>query len=77
LRGGVFQFMATVVVAGPQDTNDQIIKKFKKKVQQEDILTKLKEKEFYKKPSLVKKEKLDEIRKRKRRHQQAVRRNRI
>jgi len=69
--------MATVVVAGPQDTNDQIIKKFKKKVQQEDILTKLKEKEFYKKPSLVKKEKLDEIRKRKRRHQQAVRRNRI
>ena len=64
--------MATVVVAGPQDTNDQIIKKFKKKVQQEDILTKLKEKEFYKKPSLVKKEKLDEIRKRKRRHQQAV-----
>jgi len=73
----VFLIMATVVVAGPQDTNDQIIKKFKKKVQQEDILTKLKEKEFYKKPSLVLKEKRDEIRKRKRRHQQAVRRSRV
>ena len=33
--------MATVVTASPQDNNDQIIKKFKKKVQQEDILNKL------------------------------------
>lgn len=66
--------MATVVVAGPSDTNDQIIKKFKKKVQQDDILNKLKEKEFYKKPSLVRKEKLAEFRKRKKRRLAAKRR---
>jgi small subunit ribosomal protein S21 len=66
--------MATVVVAGPQDTNDQLIKKFKKKVQQEDILNKLKEKEFYKKPALVRKEKRDEFRKRRKRRLQAARR---
>jgi small subunit ribosomal protein S21 len=70
----VFVAMATVVVAGPQDTNDQVIKKFKKKVQQEDILTKIKEKEFFKKPSLIRKEKLDEIRKRRKRRLQAARR---
>lgn len=66
--------MATIVTAGPQDTNDQIIKKFKKKVQQEDILNKLKEKEFYKKPSLLRKEVRDEYRKRKKRRLQAARR---
>lgn len=66
--------MAIIVNAGPADTNDQLIKKFKKKVQQEDILTKLKEKEFYKKPSLVNKEKKDEFRKRKKRRLQAARR---
>ncbi|MGI5827572.1 MAG: 30S ribosomal protein S21 [Patescibacteria group bacterium] len=63
--------MATVVQAGPQDTNDQLIKKFKKKVLQEDILNKLKEKEFFKKPSLLKKEKLAEFRKRRKRRLQA------
>ena len=53
--------MPVIVSAGPQDTNDQVIKKFKKKILQDDLLTKIKEKEFYKKPSLVKKEKLREI----------------
>jgi small subunit ribosomal protein S21 len=66
--------MATIVTAGPQDTNDQLIKKFKKKVLQEDILNKIKEKEFFKKPSLVRKEKRDEFRKRKKRRLQAARR---
>jgi small subunit ribosomal protein S21 len=48
--------MPIIVKAGPQDTNDQVIRKFKKKVQQDQILTQLKEKEFYKKPSEIKKE---------------------
>jgi ribosomal protein S21 len=67
--------MPVIVTAGPQDTNDQVIKKFKKKILQDDLVTKIKEKEFYKKPSLVKKEKLAEFRKRRKRHLQAKRRN--
>lgn len=59
--------MAIVVIAGPTDSNDQVIRKFKKKVQQDDILTKIREKEFYKKPSLIRKEKLKEKRRRQRR----------
>lgn len=65
--------MATVVKASPQDTNDQIIKKFKKKVLQEDIVNLVRERQFFKKPSLLRKEKLAEIRKRKKRRQQAAR----
>ena len=38
--------MATIVKAGPSDTNDQLIKKFKKKVLVEDILTEIKKREF-------------------------------
>jgi ribosomal protein S21 len=65
--------MAVVVTANPQDTNDQIIKKFKKKIIQGDILTKIKEKDFFKKPSLVRKEKLAEFRKRRKRRLAAKR----
>ena len=59
--------MATVVKAKPGDTTSQVIRKFKKKVQQDQILAIIKEKEFYKKPSVIKKEKLKELRKSKRR----------
>lgn len=58
--------MATIVKAGPNDNNDQLIKKFKKKVLIEDILTEIKKREFYKKPSVEKKEKLKELKKKKR-----------
>ncbi len=53
-----------IVVAGPQDNNDQVIKKFKKKVLEDDILTRIKEKEFFKKPSEIRKEKRAEFRRR-------------
>ena len=59
--------MPIVVKAGPQDTNDQVIRKFKKKVQQDQILTKLREREYYKKPSEIKKEKRKEADRKKRR----------
>ena len=59
--------MATVVKARPGDSVDQMIKKFKKKVIAEDILTTLKEKEFYKKPSVLRKEKLAALRRNKKR----------
>jgi small subunit ribosomal protein S21 len=57
--------MATIVRAGPTDSNDQIIRKFKKKVQVEDVLTEIKKREFYKKPSVQRKEKLQELRRKK------------
>ncbi|MFC1711297.1 30S ribosomal protein S21 [Patescibacteria group bacterium] len=59
--------MAIVVKAGPTDTSDQVIRKFKKKVQQEQILTKIKEREYYKKPSVLKKEKLAELKRKRKR----------
>lgn len=68
--------MALVVKASTQDTNDQVIKKFKKKVLAEDIVTQIRERQYFKKPSLVKKEKLAEFRKRKKRRLQATRRAR-
>jgi len=63
--------MAIVVKAGPQDTNDQVIRKFKKKVMVDQILTTLKEKEYFKKPSVKKQERLKEL-DRKRRRQESL-----
>ena len=59
--------MAIIVKADPGETSNQVIRKFKKKVQQDQILTTIRDREFYKKPSLVKKEKLSEKRRRKKR----------
>lgn len=58
--------MTTIVKAGPTDSNDQVIRKFKKKVLVDDVLTEIKKREFYKKPSVEKKEKLKELRRKKR-----------
>ena len=63
--------MAIVVKAGPQDTNDQVIRKFKKKVMVDQILTTLKEREYFKKPSVKKQERLKEL-DRKRRRQESL-----
>lgn len=59
--------MAIIIKAQPGDSTDQLIKKFKKLVLSEQLLTQLKEKEFYKKPAIRKKEKLSEL-KRRRKH---------
>ena len=53
--------MPVVVKAGPGDSTDQVIRKFKKKVLQSQLLTKLRDQEYYKKPSVKKKEKLSEF----------------
>ena len=63
--------MAIVVKAGPQDTNDQVIRKFKKKVMIDQILTTIKEREYFKKPSVKKQERLKEL-DRKRRRQESL-----
>lgn len=59
--------MPIVVKAQPNDNTDQVIRKFKKLVLQEQLLTKLKDKAHYKKPAIKKKEKLNELRRRRKR----------
>ena len=59
--------MTIVIKAGPTDSNDQVIRKFKKRVLAEDILTEIKKREFYKKPSVLRKEKLKELARKKHR----------
>lgn len=56
------------VKAEPGESPDSLIRKFVKKVISEGILLELKEREFYKKPSERKKEKLKELKKRKKYH---------
>ncbi len=55
----------TFVKAQPGESADSLIRKFTRKVISEGILQDLKEKEFYKKPSEKKKEKIKELKKRK------------
>jgi len=54
--------MAIVIKSQPGDSVDDLIRKFKKQVIQEEVLTELKKRERYKKPSAIKKEKLSELR---------------
>lgn len=58
--------MAIIVKAQPGESADQVIKKFKKLVLADQLLSQLKEKEYYKKPAIRKKEKLAELRRRRR-----------
>ena len=57
-------FMA-YVKAQPGESSDSMIRKFTRKVISESILIELKEKEFYKKPSERRKEKMKELKKKK------------
>ncbi len=59
--------MATVVKAKQDERADSIIRRFKKKVLESQILTELKKREFYKKPSEKRKEKRKELERRRRR----------
>jgi len=54
--------MATVVRKTPGDTEDKLIAKFRKKVAADQILIEIKEREFYKPPSVRKKERLAALR---------------
>jgi len=57
--------MATVVRKAPGESDESLIAKFRRKVLADNILLELKEKEFYKPPSLKKKERLASLRRRK------------
>jgi len=56
--------MATVIKAKPDESPDSVIRRFKKQVLNDDILGELKKREFYRKPSLERKEKMAEIKRR-------------
>jgi len=59
--------MPVVVKAQSGESADQIIRKFKKKILQDQLLTEIREREYYKKPSVRKKEKLSEFKRRQKR----------
>lgn len=52
-----------IVKAQPGESSDSLIRKFTRKVISEGILLEFKEKEFYKKPSERRKEKMKELKK--------------
>lgn len=54
------------VKAQPGDTPDTLIRKFTRQVISENIIGELKEKEFYKKPSEKRKERMKELKRLKR-----------
>jgi len=54
-----------IVKAGKDDRNEDLIRKFKKKVIQDQVLTEIKKREFYKKPSQIRKEKKKELQRKK------------
>lgn len=56
--------MSTVVKAKPDESADSVIRRFKKKVLRNQILTELKKREYYKKPSVEKKERKKELERR-------------
>ena len=56
--------MATVVKAKPDETPDSVIRRFKKKILQNQVLTEMRRREYYIKPSEERKERKKEIERR-------------
>lgn len=54
--------MPTIVRKKPGQSDDKLIADFRKKILADEVLIELKEKEFYKKPSRIKQEKIKERR---------------
>jgi len=66
-------FCVPIVTKGAKDNNDSIIRKFSKKVIAEGILTEVRKRDRYKKPSVKKKEKLSEFKRLRKRAQKRTR----
>ncbi|MFC1790555.1 30S ribosomal protein S21 [Patescibacteria group bacterium] len=58
--------MAIIIKKDPGESEDKLISKFRRKVQQEKILTEAKDRSRFKKPSQIKNERLSRFRKKKR-----------
>lgn len=67
--------MATIVKAKRDESTDNVIKRFKKRVMIDNTLTLVREKEFYKKPALKRKEQKKEIERKKYRDRMIARNN--
>ncbi len=65
--GGVFTTVSTVIRAKKDEPAMSVIRRFKKQVQQDQILKEFKKKEFYMKPSQLRKEQKKEWEREKRR----------
>lgn len=61
-KGGFNLIMPTVVRKKPGQSDDKLIADFRKKVLADEIILEIKKREFYKKPSIVKQEKMKERR---------------
>lgn len=59
--------MSTIVRKKPGQSDDKLIADFRKKILSDEVLIELKEREFYKKPSRLKQERIKERKKTKRR----------
>jgi len=59
--------MPTVVRKKPGQSDDKLIADFRKKVLADEVIQEIKDREYYKKPSLVRQEKIKERRRRPRR----------
>ena len=59
--------MATIVKKRPGESEDSLISRFRKIVLAEKLLNDIKDRQFYKKPSVIKKERLAPIRRARRR----------
>ncbi|TSC86661.1 MAG: 30S ribosomal protein S21 [Microgenomates group bacterium Gr01-1014_16] len=59
----MYVYMATVVRKKPGQSDDKLIADFRKKVLAEDLIEEIKKREFYKKPSVLKQERIKERRK--------------
>lgn len=65
MEGGVHVKMATIVRKAPGDTDEKLIAKFRRKVQADQIIPELKEREFHKPPSVRRKERLAALKRKK------------
>ena len=59
--------MPTVVRKKPGQSDDKLIADFRKKVLADEVIQEIKDREYYKKPSVVRQEKIKERRKKPRR----------
>ncbi|KKU55314.1 30S ribosomal protein S21 [Candidatus Amesbacteria bacterium RIFCSPLOWO2_02_FULL_48_11] len=59
--------MPTVVRKKPGQSDDKLISDFRKKILADEVLIELKKREYYKKPSVIKQERIKERRKTRRR----------
>lgn len=69
--GGCFFTVATIIRAKKDEPAMSVIRRFKKQVQQDQILKEVKKKEFYIKPSQIRKEQKKEWEREKRRRKYA------